>query len=419
MTTTLLCALWAGTAAANPIASHEELRERTLAYLDSFSAQVGRAADEIRDATDNLKIEKRALLWKLRVIPYAQSAALFDDARAAYAALLAVAISQRIYLTEGDGRAIFGEQQPRAVKAARDSEEEIRALGLTFLSPEEATRLERQADKLVRRRPIVGTEFLVPSLTQTRGGVEKVGIGWLLNVPLAPFKALSGVSQGAAAIRDFNDTALRFAAIVAGLPEQLRWQIELLAFDLENRSTTRRTVEAVESLSESARVASEAMARLPLELEGVLARSEGSIGAANSTLVQAKELLVPLRAVMNDLREAGVAWERVLNREEAAETSATPERPFDIREWESTLVETSRAAVELRGLAVELRELGAAIQADGSASGVLQTVDQAEAGARSVVDHAAWRAFQVGCALFVMLVAYRLLAWWLQRRGSS
>ena len=70
----------------------------------------------------------------------------------------------------------------------------------------------------------------------------------------------------------------------------------------------------------------------------------------------------------------------------------------------------------MRKLAVELRELGGSLEAEESTIGVLRAADRVESGARDVVDHAAWRSFQVGLALFGLFVVYRLLSWWLGRK---
>ena len=68
--------------------------------------------------------------------------------------------------------------------------------------------------------------------------VPKQGaFAWLINLPMSPFRALEGVSSGAAAIREFNQTALQLTNRVALLPQQIRWQMELLLYDVEDRET--------------------------------------------------------------------------------------------------------------------------------------------------------------------------------------
>ncbi|MCP4005533.1 MAG: hypothetical protein GY725_15190 [bacterium] len=414
----LLVVCWPNLGRSAPAGTQEELREETLAILDSLSGLISRGADQITEESQDPTIHKRALLWKLRMIPYAQDAAFLDDPRHAYGALLGVTISQRLYLTEGDGRKIFGDQQAYAVQAAKAAEAQARAIGSGFFTEKDLERLSLHAENLIRKRPIVGSGFSVPSIGLSRTDAKQGGFDWLLRVPMVPFKALTGVSDGATAIRDFNDTALRFSAIVEALPEQIRWQLELLAFDFENRATVRRSLAAVESLSTSAGVASAAMERLPKELEALVGRSDGTIAGVKTILAEARALIAPLQAATDSLRDAGLAWNEVV-RGSDRDGEGFEGRPFDIREWEATLKETSRAAGELRQLAVELRELDAGLEDDAIKMGLLRTVDQAQSRARDLVDHAALRVFQVGLAFFALLFIYRLMSWVLARSPDT
>jgi len=403
----------ASSASAQTLRTSEELREETLAYLDAFSAIVNRGADLITEASANPRVKKRALLWKVRMIPQVQDAALLDDPRQAYAAVIALTIAQRIYLTEGDGRSIFAEYQSYAIEAAREAEERARAIGPAFLQQRDLERLSREAEALVRKRPISGAEFLVPAPWISRLDPKQATFDWLLQVPMVPFRALTGVSDGAAAIRDFNDTALRFASVIESVPEQSRWQTELLLFDLENRDSVKRSLDALESLQKSAQVASASLDRLPKELQSLLTRSKGPIGEARATLEQARELAGPLEAATSNLRDAGLAWKDVFapQSEETRAASDSPARPFDIREWTATFDAITQAAGELRSLAADVRPLTESFAGVATADDAARLLTQAQVGARDLVDHIALRALQLLLAAFALLVAYRLVSW--------
>ena len=71
----------------------------------------------------------------------------------------------------------------------------------------------------------------------------------MLSIPLAPFRALEGVDSGAQAIREFNVTARRFTNVAAGLPEELRGELELFLYDFEDRDTVVQGLAAFETLS--------------------------------------------------------------------------------------------------------------------------------------------------------------------------
>jgi hypothetical protein len=379
--------------------TQEDLREAVIGYLGSFSAIVVSAADTIAELDPDPMIRRRTLFWKIRMVPYAQNAALLDNPIQAFTALVGVAVAQRLYLSEGDGREIFGPNQPRAVAAAERAEAQLYAIGDDFLSAEELDRLRADAVELMRRRPISGRDFAVISLAEVRAEAgSSPSFDWLSQISLSPFRALEGVGEGGSAIRDFNDTAIRFSAIVAGLPDQVRWQSELLLFDVESRDATQRALAATEALAVSAERLTRAFETLPHEMATLLEQSQGAVAEANTALATAESLLGPLAEVVREVSSAGQAWERVVRGDEADPAAAGEGRPFDVREWEATLRETTAAADALRGLAGDLNTL---VEGQGLAN-TSRVLDAA-------VDRAAWRGAQLLLGFFALLVAYRLL----------
>ena len=78
----------------------------------------------------------------------------------------------------------------------------------------------------------------------------------------------------------------------------------------------------------------------------------------------------------------------------------TGSRPFDIQDYERTALEINRAAEQLRGLVSETQ----------AASGDVT---------RRIVDHLAWRAFQLVIAFFALLFVYRRIEARFARATSS
>lgn len=395
--------------------AEEELREDVLAALSHFQSRVGNASEDISDRSTDTRVARSALLWKIRAVPMAQRAALSDDPRLAYARLLGVAILQRLYLTEGDGRAIFGEAQDRAVRAARAVERDLVELGGSFLPSEDVDELVASIEAEARRRPIVGRDFTMP--LRNFGQVEAQGplarmADRLLAVPMVPLRTLSGVSEGAAAIGEFNDTAIRFASIVERMPEQLRWQTELLLLEIESRETTRETLALAEELVARAGELSESVERMPEDARALLRESGATLELATAALREARAVAVPLRDAATQVARAGETWSALVDRDGKGPPPADGAgggRPFDVREWQSALAEATRAASELRALASELRGLGEGEGPERAASGIASAFDRAEGGLRSVVDLAAWRLVQLALVVFVLALAYRLL----------
>ncbi len=392
-----------------PRLSQADLREALADYAARFGAVVSGAADEIHQGTHDLPLRKRALLWKIRLIPLVQEAAFSEDAREGYVSVLTLAVLMRQYLTEGDGKDVFAGLQPVAAAAARELEEEARHVGATFLTPQDLDRATRQVEEFARRRPIRGREFDAQAAHLAIAEVHtSSAFAWVVDLPMSPFRALEGVSSGAQAIHEFNQTAAAFSQVVEGIPQQLRWQSELLLYDVEERETLVQGLAAFQSVAESAARASAAVEALPAELRVALADSEGALARANEVLASAQALVGPLNETAQHVQLAGTAWAGLFQRD--GEAPSEPGRPFDITEWESAAREVATAGARLGELTVELRGLVESQQLDAALSRVSTTVERAETSAQGVVDAAAWRGLQLLVAFFVLLVAYRLLA---------
>ena len=375
--------------------TEEDLRSEIGGFATRFGAIVGSAAEDISNATDQRSMRRRTLLWRMRMIPAAQAAAFSDPAQEGYLRALGLAIAQRLYLTEGDGHALFGAQQSIAVDAANLLEQDALQIGAQFLSPEGQQQVKAEVEALVRKNPIVGRDFSLQRVQSVSLEVASCpSLMSVLTLPLAPFKALEGVDSGARAIRDFNATANVFSRIVAQMPAQIRAESELLLYDVEDRETVIQSVAAIERMAASAQRASESIERLPADLQKTLAGSHGAIQEANQALLTARDILVPLTLVSENVKLAGDSWAALFAKKRDDEP---PGRPFDVREWQSAAAQIGTSADELRALAVEINTLTGGTKLEAA------------------VDHAAWRGAQLVALFFALLVGYRLLAWRLGR----
>jgi hypothetical protein len=403
----LLFVLWAGGAGCADVtqriptlglagqsteATASELRAALAVWSSSFSSLVTAASDHIRAETTERNVRRHTLLWQLRMIPLARQAAFRPDAQEAYVAALAVASAQHAYLTEGEGRALFGGQQAIASDAASKLEEDVLDLGRVFLSDRQIERLQKEVDVLVAQHPIRGA-FAADALVQGFSDPNVRGtFSWVVDLPMVPFRALSGVSDTAQAVHDFNETAREFTETVNELPHLTRWELELLLYDAEELESVDRALAAAESFALGAERISGAAETLPEEVgEQLAARLEearATIAELDAALVRAEALAGPLQHVADRVGDASAQWTTLLTEMRADEDGEG--RPFDVREYESAADRIEGATREIRALVTELNALDAS---------------RAEA----LVDRAAWRAAFLVVLFFAALAAYRLL----------
>jgi hypothetical protein len=394
-------------AGAGAALTEEELRAELRGYSVTFGSVISAAAHEISSRTRDRTIRRRTLLWKVEMIPLASNASYISDPQQAYVAQLLLAVAMRQYLEEGSGAALFGEHQPIAVDAARELERDVLELGARFLDPAELDRLGEEVEALARKHPIRG-EFSPGALMEGMTDPEtRSSLAWVVDLPMAPFRALTGVSEGGQAMRDFNQTARQLAHLMAEFPRVVRWQLELLLYDVEDRETMLEGLAAFQTLAESSRRFSEAVETLPEDLNAnalpALESARETLREAGAAVAQVQDLMGPLSDIAQQLREGGEAWSEVVHEVRRPGEPRPDSRPFDIREYERTAQETRSAAEELRVLIAEVQALARDPELPTAVAGI-------EGSGRSMVDAAAWRALQLMLVFFFLLLVYRLVS---------
>ncbi len=386
--------------------TEQELYDDLAAYASRFNSVVAGVAEEIEDLSDSRRVRRSTLIWRLRMIPLAQELAFGDDPQEAYVESLGLTLAMRNYLTEGDGRKLFGEHQPKAVEAAREVEGFALAIGPRFLDEAQMATLIESLEALAREHPIRGRDFNVENAQAVMAKIESgsAGLGWVTGIPMSPFRALEGVGTAGTAMLEINRTAAEFAEIVDELPRQNRWQIELLLYDIEERDTVMTGLAAFAQVAASADRVSQAIARLPDDLRVALGESQGALGEANRTLQTAKELMVPVSATVGEIGRISTLLAELHADGNGAE--APPGRPFDIREYEATAREATASVRELRGL---LADLDGAL-ASGRLDGVVKTVDQTEDEIAKLVGRIKIAGVQLLLLFFALLALYRWIS---------
>ncbi len=188
---------------------------------------------------------------------------------------------------------------------------------------------------------------------------------WIVGIPLSPFRALEGVDAGAQAVRELNVTAWRFNQILAAMPRVLRWNMELLSYELARRPTVESARASLEELARSSDVFARAAETLPEtlrvqaslliqqleesqgELRRTLADARGLLGEANVAAEGFAPVAAALERTATEAERAGVAWTALVQEARRPGPPAPPgeeSRPFDILEYERTAAQIAAAA---------------------------------------------------------------------------
>jgi hypothetical protein len=348
-----------------------ELRNKLFTYSSGFDVIVSEAADRISTATKNTNVRRSTLLWKIRMPDAANLAASIQDPREAYVESLTLAIAQRQYFEDGAGQEMFLEQQPLAIAAAKEIESRAVVIGESFLTPDQLEDLRESLEKIALENPIRG-EFLREGIQAGIDKAESKGMfDEIFALPMAPFRALEGVDTGAQAISEFNVTAQRATDIVADLPQRIRWQLELLTYDLQEQGgALEMALKSFDTMAESTDRLSLVAESLPAEtratiesagaqleqrsavLNELLAEYRAAMTETNGTITNVAPLMAELAKTAEQVNQAGVAWNDLMTQINAPSPppppGSPPPHPFNIMEYHETAQSITKTAEELR-----------------------------------------------------------------------
>jgi hypothetical protein len=454
--------------------SAEQARQDLWDLYERFAVRVQTAADEIARATDDREIRRKSVIWKMRMIPDCRS--VFDEPEIPLAAagFAVLCMQMEDYLTKGEGKNLFGRWQPIAVKAAEECRRDFQEITKQLMKKEAREAAENAVREYADTHPITGVFVRQPYRPRLEAKTDNVAAQIVqisldsLKAPFKPFNVAGGIDNAAEAVREFTAVAEGIGRTVAYLPQEVRWHLELVLYDLDSLPSLDKVVAGVDEVSKnttrfagSAEKLVETADRLPASVgkevatvleefetrQGPLQKTIGeareAIQAADSTVRGFHEVSGALEQTAANLAKAGGAWDgaiRALHEMlvylgagetpaggerggRGAEEPAVPEvpesgagsrkeaHPFDVREFSVAADNLARAANELRQLTVEANRL----VASPDLSDRLKDVDTTT---RSTVDHVAWRVIQVAIVVFVLALVYSFVRVFVIRRAA-
>ncbi|HEX4240169.1 MAG TPA: hypothetical protein VHZ53_02080 [Steroidobacteraceae bacterium] len=195
--------------------SPRDLNARILTHelAARFNVSVEAAADEIAAGTADGVVRENALKWKIGASTASDKAASQIVPVLGLLDMWALTVQMRDYLTAGNGKALFGSQQPHAVSASAQLAGEAEALARGVTDSAEFSRDQSFVADYARDHPIDDLKFARASLVeywqQQNGGNAKL-VDSLGTVP----EALAETSD---LLRLYGDT----------MPSQALWRAEL------------------------------------------------------------------------------------------------------------------------------------------------------------------------------------------------
>ncbi|UCG75813.1 MAG: hypothetical protein JSV95_00310 [Gemmatimonadota bacterium] len=215
-----------------------ELKLRVYGYAEEFSGDVEEAADRIIAATDDPRIVRQALRWKINILSATQVAAFALDPLIGLLDMWVLAVQMRDFFQAGSGRAVFAEHQSIAVETARDLERRINELAASISVSGEISDWQRDVEEYAAARPLTGMHFVRETATREFAEFLRDETG-----------GLSVLGDLSIQVGDLSERLKYYAAT---LPAQIRWQSELLLLDVTEDGAVEDFLNDVASVNASA-----------------------------------------------------------------------------------------------------------------------------------------------------------------------
>jgi hypothetical protein len=246
--------------------SAADLRAMDNALAISVPGIIESATDHIRARSPDAAMKRRALLWKIEVIPAFYQALFQADPLAAALEAWSLSIQLEEILSAGAGSDQLGPLQPAATEAVHGIRMQIEAAArATAKTPEGFERAKASVESWAREHPMVGSissrPSILPELTRMAAG----------GLDISVFQAVADIPATVA------DLATRMDIYAAYLPKAARWQAELMADDFADRGGVQRVLATLASVERLTERTNELLS--PAGLRGALDTASGQIRA--------------------------------------------------------------------------------------------------------------------------------------------
>jgi hypothetical protein len=222
--------------------SPQELR----ASLDVLAIQVPgaieAAADAVAAATTNPQLRRRALMWKIELVPAFYQALFNADPLAGLLDAWALSVQLEAYLETGAGSSWMVPAQPIALQGMKKVRSDIESMANKMAKSSAGfQRATAYVETWAKAHPIEGSLASRPSiLTELAQEASKAS-------DISVFQVVGDLPA------TVNDIAQRLDIYAAYLPKAGRWQAALMVDELSDRTEAQRavaTLESVEKLTE-------------------------------------------------------------------------------------------------------------------------------------------------------------------------
>jgi hypothetical protein len=405
--------------------SKEELRETLNSFEEFAMAVITESANRLDEQQLNLKIRKLHMLQRARLRQAYHTMTEHQDPIVAFLEIWGLSVRLTNYFKYGEGASLFRQHKDIVLTASEKIQTEIEQIGKRFLKDDVFIETRKKINSFANTNPMRGTfpNYIVYA-TEVAPGQPSL-FDDVINIPLSPFKAMSGVDRTASAIFSMRDSTNRISDVVEELPDSMRWQLLLFLMEMEETEMVKTILASMSELSDSSVRMADTAEKLPGQLRKELSiliedindkqanlqttfeKAQKTLVVAEQSLIQVNKTAEAFKSTAVDVTQTAAAWEKAATatKEALAEVTnistsdkdAEPKRPFNIKEYHETIETAGQTVSEMRELTAEIRDL---VESK-------QLADYASMPER-FVNILVWRLGQLIAVVLVLALVYRV-----------
>ena len=231
-----------------------QLQNQVIRFADDYSSSVAHAADAAAKSAGTREAQVAALRWKLDEGTAAYLSATGENPIWNTLDVVVLTVVSRMVIEDPKTREEFGDAVVPLIETHRELEASAWRLASQILTPDQRGQLESLIAEWRRQNPhersVGAIHFREFALTTEKGTpLSKLRTGSVFTLlHLDPF---AGLDPTTVAIEQSRELAARTVAYLERAPTLVRWQAELLAFQLASQPDPQRILADAERVSKS------------------------------------------------------------------------------------------------------------------------------------------------------------------------
>ena len=213
-------------------------------FIEYIDDQIDSISVEIIAATRNRATQRAAMEMKKFFNKRIHKYENIDDPRKTFLSTWSLIYRYLNYISSGDGKSLFSDQQENIKKTVSALQFHMEQIAKKHLNPKQLKSIKKDLENYAKEYPIKGYYQDAPEIA-TSGFVDYI------QIPLAPFRAINAINEGRASIEDISKTVARFTDIAEDLPDEIRWQLQVLAVQLQQNDILKTNTDSFQKLAQT------------------------------------------------------------------------------------------------------------------------------------------------------------------------